>query len=76
MITFHLSPKLDAIEARRREASHAECFKWLQVYIKKYNLQDPETGQFFKPDTTTAKVFGEDKLRAFSMTKFIGAHLS
>ena len=39
-------------------------------------FQDPENKQFFKPDKKMAKVFGEDKLRAFSMSKYLSAHLS
>ena len=54
----------------------AECVKQLWAYIKKHNLQDPENKQFFFPDKTMAKVFGSDRLRAFSMSKHIGAHLS
>ena len=70
-----LSPELAAIVGKK-EASRAECVKQLWAYIKKHNLQDPENRQFFKPDATMAKVFGKDKLRAFSMSKYIGAHLS
>jgi chromatin remodeling complex protein RSC6 len=40
----------------KKEASRAECIKFLWVYIKKNNLQDPENKQFFKPDKKMAKV--------------------
>merc|ERR1711979_170185 len=60
----------------KKEASRAECIKQLWAYIKKNNLQDPENKQFFTPDKKMAKVFGSDRIRAFSMSKFLGAHLS
>merc|ERR1712001_809882 len=60
----------------KKEASHAECIKQLWAYIKKNNLQDPESKQFFTPDKKMAKVFGNDRIRAFGMAKFLSAHLS
>merc|ERR1712088_1023154 len=53
----------------KKEASRAE-------YIKKLNLQDPENKQFFNPDKKIAKIFGNDRIRAFGMAKFLSAHLS
>merc|ERR1712038_1644762 len=60
----------------KKEASRAECIKQLWAYIKKNNLQDPENKQFFIPDKKMAKIFGNDKIRAFGMAKFLSAHLS
>jgi upstream activation factor subunit UAF30 len=60
----------------KKEASRAECVKQLWAYIKKNNLQDPENKQFFVPDKKMAKVFGSERLRCFSMSKFLSAHLS
>merc|ERR1712110_58176 len=57
-------------------ASRAECVKFLWAYLKKHNLQEPENKQFFVPDKKMAKIFGTEKLRGFSMTKHIGAHLT
>merc|ERR1711992_391870 len=59
----------------KKEASRAECIKQLWAYLKKNNLQDPENKQFFIPDKKMAKVFGNDKIRAFGMAKFLSAHL-
>merc|ERR1712186_272715 len=58
------------------QASRAECVKELWAYLKKHNLQDPENKQFFTPDKKMAKVFGTDRIRAFSMSKFLGGQLS
>ena len=58
------------------EASRAQCIKELWAYLKKNNLQTPDNKQYFIPDKKMAKVFGSDKIRAFSMSKHIGAHLS
>ena len=60
----------------KKEASRAECVKQLWAYLKKHNLQDPENKQFFTPDKKMAKVFGSDRIRAFSMSKFLSVHLS
>ena len=59
-----------------KEASRAQCVKQLWAYIKKHNLQDPDNKQFFTPDKKMAKVFGNDRIRAFGMAKFLSAHLS
>merc|ERR1712012_1536628 len=60
----------------KKEASRAECIKLLWAYLKKNNLQAPENKQFFTPDKKMAKVFGNDRIRAFGMAKFLSAHLS
>ena len=60
----------------KKEASRAECVKQLWAYLKKNNLQDPENKQFFTPDKKMAKVFGTERMRCFSMTKFLTPHLS
>ena len=39
-------------------------------------VQDPENKQFFIPDKKMAKVFGTERMRCFSMSKFLSAHLS
>ena len=70
-----LSPELADVVGKK-EASRAECIKQLWAYIKKHNLQDPENKQYFTPDKKMAKVFGTEKLRAFSMAKYLSAHLS
>jgi len=70
-----LSPELADIVGKK-EASRAECIKQLWAYIKKHNLQDPENKQYFTPDAKMSKVFGKDRIRAFGMAKFIGAHLT
>merc|ERR1712018_846483 len=73
--TMKLSADLADIVGKK-VASRAECIKQLWAYIKKHNLQDPENKQFFVPDKKMAKVFGNDKIRAFGMAKFLSAHLS
>merc|ERR1711971_618146 len=70
-----LSADLAAIVGKD-EASRAECIKELWAYLKKNNLQTPDNKQYFLPDKKMAKVFGSDKIRAFSMSKHIGAHLT
>ena len=60
----------------KKEASRAECIKQLWAYIKKNNLQDPENKQYFFPDKKMGKIFGQERIRAFGMAKFLGAHLT
>ena len=59
----------------KKEASRAERVKQLWAYLKKHNLLGPANKQFFTPGKM-AKVFGSDCIRAFSMSKFLFAHLS
>merc|ERR1712186_296267 len=73
-----------AHEAQHRAGRHRRkeggvprrVLKQLWAYIKKHNLQDPENKQYFTPDKKMAKVFGDDRIRAFGMAKFLSAHLS
>merc|ERR1712058_4062 len=69
-----VSPELAAIIGMK-EASRAQCVKHLWAYLKEHNLQDPENKQFFTPDKKMAKVFGTERMRAFTMSKFLGNHL-
>jgi upstream activation factor subunit UAF30 len=59
-----------------KEASRAQCIKMLWKYLKDHNLQDPENKQYFFPDKKMGKIFGNERIRAFGMAKFLGAHLS
>merc|ERR1719367_318397 len=71
---FKLSTDLSAIIGKK-EACRSEIVKELWAYLKKNNLQDPEQKQWFTPDKKMAKVFGKDKTKGFTMTKFINPHL-
>ena len=67
-----LSDDLAAIIGKDK-ASRAQAVKLCWAYVKEHNLQD---GGFFTPDEKMAKVFGNDRIRAFGMAKFLSAHLS
>merc|ERR1711872_613818 len=71
---FKLSADLAAIIGKK-EASRPEITKDLWAYLKNNNLQDQENKQFFTPDKKMAKIFGNEKLKAFTMSKFINPHL-
>ena len=58
------------------EASRAGLMKHLWAYIKEKGLQDPENKQFFTPDKKMAKIFGKDKIKGFSMAKYLAPHLT
>jgi upstream activation factor subunit UAF30 len=54
----------------------SEIVKRLWAYLKEKNLQDPENKQWFTPDKLMEPVFGSERIKAFGMSKFLGAHLS
>ena len=55
--------------------SRPQCVKRLWAYLKEHNLQDPENKQFFTPDATMEPVFGNERMRAFHMSKYLKKHL-
>merc|ERR1712226_1815992 len=59
-----------------KEASRAQCIKLLWKYLKEHNLQDSENKQYFFLDKKMGKIFGTERIRAFGMAKFLGAHLT
>ena len=72
---MNLSPELADIVGKK-VAGRAEVIEQLWAYLKKNNLKDPENFLFFTPDRKMAKIFGNDKIRAQGMPKFLGGHLS
>jgi len=73
-----LSKELAAIISKEKDekVSRSECIKRLWAYLKAQNLQDPANKQFFTPDELMQPVFGSEKIRAFSMSKFLKEHVS
>ena len=53
-----------------------EVVKRIWAYLKEHNLRDSENRQFFYPDATMEPVFGNERINAFSMTKYLKKHLS
>ena len=58
-----------------KEATLSDLVKMCWAYIKENKLKDSEAKQWITPDRKMAKVFGKDKLKGFTMTKFFGTHL-
>ena len=56
--------------------SRPQCVKRLWAYLKEHNLQDPENKQFFTPDDTMEPVFGNERIKCFSMSKYLKEHLT
>merc|ERR1711950_135613 len=56
--------------------SRPQVTKRLWAYLKEHNLQDSENRQYFTPDETMAKVFGTEKIKCFSMSKYLKEHLT
>merc|ERR1712243_231131 len=73
-----LSAELAAIcDAKKDEKlSRPEVVKRLWAYIKKNKLQTPDNKQFFTPDEKMKPVFGEEKVKAFGMAKYLKEHLT
>merc|ERR1711997_958812 len=67
----------DLVGAKKGEQlSRPEVVKRIWAYLKAHKLQDPENKQYFKPDAKMKPIFGEDKVRAFGMAKFLKTHVS
>ena len=49
----------------------SQCVKRLWAYLKEKELQDPENKQWFTPDETMAPIFGDEKIKCFSMSKYL-----
>ena len=62
--------------AEGEKISRPQCVKRLWAYLKEKNLQDPDNKQFFTPDKTMEPVFGNERIKAFSMSKFLKEHLT
>merc|ERR1712086_239610 len=73
-----LSPELAAIVDAKKDEKLArpEVVKRLWAYIKKNKLQVPDNKQYFAPDEKMKKVFGEENIRAFGMSKYLKEHLT
>ena len=69
-----VSPELEAI-IETDISSRTKCVKKLWAYIKENKLQDPKDGRYVIPDDKMATVFGNERLRGFSLTKYLGKHL-
>ena len=75
---LNVSKDLAAIIGTKKgeKISRPQCIKRLFAYLKEHDLKDPENKQFFTPDATMAPVFGKEKMKAFSMTKYLKEHLT
>merc|ERR1712189_136861 len=56
--------------------SRPQCVKRLWAYLKEKELQDPENKQWFTPDDTMSPIFGNEKIKCFSMSKYLKEHLT
>merc|ERR1739848_760027 len=50
--------------------------KRLWAYLKEKDLQDPQNKQWFTPNDTMAPIFGTEKIKCFSMSKYLRGHLT
>merc|ERR1712168_431050 len=62
--------------AKGEQVSRPQVVKKLWDYLKKNNLQDPEMKQWFTPDKTMQPIFGKEKIKCFSMSKYLKEHLT
>ena len=56
--------------------SRPQVTKKLWAYLKEKKLQDPDNKQWFTPDKAMAGIFGSEKIKCFSMSKYLSKHLS
>ena len=75
---LNVSKKLAAIIGTKsgEKISRPQVVKRLWAYLKEHNLQDPENKQFFTPDAKMEPVFGNERMKAFSMSKYLKEHLT
>ena len=75
---LNVSKKLAAIIGTKsgEKISRPQVVKRLWAYLKEHNLQDPENKQYFTPDATMEPVFGNERMKAFSMSKYLKEHLT
>ncbi len=75
---LNVSNKLAAIIGTKsgEKISRPQVVKRLWAYLKEHNLQDPENKQYFTPDATMEPVFGNERMKAFSMSKYLKEHLT
>merc|ERR1711934_642493 len=62
--------------AKGEQVSRPQVIKKLWAYLKEKNLQDPEQKQWFTPDKTMQPIFGKEKIKCFSMSKYLKEHLT
>ena len=62
--------------AKGEQLSRPQVIKKLWAYLKEKNLQDPEMKQWFTPDKTMQPIFGKEKIKCFSMSKYLKEHLT
>merc|ERR1712002_498612 len=62
--------------AKGEKISRPQVTKKLWAYLKDKKLQDPDNRQWFTPDETMAPVFGTEKIKCFSMAKYLKDHLT
>merc|ERR1712079_156849 len=68
------SPRSSALRRERRflaRSAPSVCGP-----MKENKLQDPENKQWFTPDETMAPIFGTEKIKCFSMAKYLKEHLT
>merc|ERR1712098_873800 len=58
------------------QVSRPQVVKKLWAYLKEKNLQDPENKQWFTPDKAMQGIFGSERIKCFSMTKYLKEHLT
>ena len=75
---LNVSKELAAIIGTKsgEKISRPQVVKRLWAYLKENNLQDPENKQFFTPDAKMEPVFGNERMKAFSMSKYLKEHLT
>ena len=69
------SPQLAAIVGYS-PLTRSEVRKYVWVYIKKHNLQDPKQVLMINADAKLRKIFNKRQVSMFEMTELIDRHLT
>merc|ERR1712076_85025 len=75
---LNVSPELAKIINTKsgEQVSRPQVIKKLWAYLKDHNLQDPEQRQYFTPDKAMEGIFGKERIKCFSMSKYLKEHLT
>ena len=68
--------RLGLIIGSKKRISRSKAMKSVLAYIRTHKLQDPHNKQMFTPDNILAPIFSKEKIREFSMAKYLKGHLT
>ena len=72
---LYSSWRLGLMIGSKKRISRSKAMESVLAYIRTHKLQDPDN-KMFTPDNILAPIFGKEKIREFSMAKYLKGHLT